>query len=80
MGFVVQVYTSPDGSVWTSAGDNLRTFFPADATAAGAANVPISTTAVTDTHTHGVAAAHMPQPRDAFASFFWLVCPMNRVF
>lgn len=47
-GFVVQVYTSPDGSVWTSAGDDLRTFFPADAATAGAANVPISTTAVTD--------------------------------
>lgn len=45
-GFVVQLYTSSDGVTWTSAGEDFRNFFSPDAATAGAATVPISTTAV----------------------------------
>lgn len=47
-GFVVQVYYSTDGSNWTSAGDDLRTYFSPDASTIGAESVPISTTTVQD--------------------------------
>lgn len=47
-GFVVQLYTSTDGSTWSSAGDEFRTAFAADASTIGAEVVPISTTAVSD--------------------------------
>jgi hypothetical protein len=45
-GFAVQLYTSTDGTNWTSAGDDFYTYFAPDAATAGAANVPISTTAI----------------------------------
>ena len=45
-GFAVQLYTSPDGENWTSAGNDFYTYFAPDAATAGAATVPISTTAV----------------------------------
>jgi hypothetical protein len=45
-GFAVQLYTSTDGTNWTSAGDDFYTYFAPDAATAGAATVPISTTAI----------------------------------
>lgn len=45
-GFAVQLYTSTDGTNWTSAGEDFYTYFAPDAATAGAANVPISTTAI----------------------------------
>ena len=45
-GFAVQLYTSTDGTNWTSAGDDFYTYFAPDAATAGAANVPISTIAI----------------------------------
>ena len=45
-GFAVQLYTSTDGNNWTSAGDDFYTYFAPDAATAGAASVPISTTAI----------------------------------
>ncbi|MBR1476107.1 MAG: hypothetical protein IJ613_11115 [Muribaculaceae bacterium] len=47
-GFAVQVYYSTDGIEWTSAGDDLRTYFSPDQSTIGAEVVPISTTAVSD--------------------------------
>lgn len=47
-GFLVQMYYSADGSTWTSAGSDFYTYFAPDAATAGAAVVPISTTAVVD--------------------------------
>lgn len=47
-GFAVQVYTSFDGTTWTSAGDNFNTFFEPDDATIGADIVPISTTTVAD--------------------------------
>lgn len=46
-GFVVQMYYSTDGTSWTSAGTDFYNYFAPDAATAGAAVVPISTTAVT---------------------------------
>ena len=45
-GFAVQLYTSTDGVNWTSAGSDFYNYFAPDAATAGAATVPISTTAV----------------------------------
>ena len=45
-GFAVQLYTSTDGTNWTSAGEDFYTYFAPDAATQGAANVPISTTAI----------------------------------
>ena len=45
-GFAVQLYTSTDGTNWTSAGEDFYTYFAPDAATAGAATVPISTTAI----------------------------------
>ena len=45
-GFAVQLYTSTDGTNWTSAGDDFYTYFAPDAATAGEATVPISTTAI----------------------------------
>ncbi|MBR5639765.1 MAG: T9SS type A sorting domain-containing protein [Muribaculaceae bacterium] len=45
-GFAVQLYTSTDGTNWTSAGEDFYNYFAPDAATAGAANVPISTTAI----------------------------------
>ncbi|MBP5688194.1 MAG: T9SS type A sorting domain-containing protein [Muribaculaceae bacterium] len=45
-GFAVQLYTSTDGTNWTSAGDDFYTYFAPDAATQGAEVVPISTTAV----------------------------------
>ena len=47
-GFAVQLYTSTDGTNWTSAGEDFYTYFAPDAATAGAATVPISTTAISD--------------------------------
>ncbi len=45
-GFAVQLYTSTDGTNWTSAGEDFYTYFAPDAATQGAAVVPISTTAI----------------------------------
>ena len=45
-GFTVQLYTSVDGVTWTSAGDDFKTTYAADANNNGFATVPASTTAV----------------------------------
>lgn len=45
-GFAVQLYTSTDGTNWTSAGTDFYNYFSPDAATAGAAVVPINTTAV----------------------------------
>ena len=47
-GFAVQLYTSTDGTNWTSAGDDFYTYFAPDAATQGAASVPISTTPVSN--------------------------------
>ena len=47
-GFDVQVYYSTDGTNWATAGDDLKTHFAPDAATAGAAEVPISVTAVSN--------------------------------
>ena len=47
-GFAVQLYTSTDGTNWTSAGEDFYTYFAPDAATQGAAVVPISTTAISD--------------------------------
>ena len=46
-GFAVQLYISTDGVTWNNAGEDFYTYFAPDAATAGAAVVPISTTAVT---------------------------------
>ena len=46
-GFAVQLYVSTDGVTWNNAGDDFYNYFAPDAATAGAAVVPISTTAVT---------------------------------
>jgi hypothetical protein len=48
-GFSMQLYTSTDGSTWTSAGTDFYTFFAADASTAGAAVVPVQTVSVLKT-------------------------------
>ena len=45
-GFAVQLYTSADGTNWTSAGEDFYTYFAPDAATQGAAVVPISTTSI----------------------------------
>ncbi len=45
-GFAVQLYTSTDGTNWTSAGEDFYTYFAPDAATQGAAVVPISTTSI----------------------------------
>lgn len=45
-GFTVQLYTSADGTTWTSAGDDFKTSFAADANNNGFASVPAATTHV----------------------------------
>ncbi|MCM1518993.1 MAG: hypothetical protein NC117_10165 [Pseudoflavonifractor sp.] len=45
-GFAVQLYYSPDGETWTSAGDDFRTYFAPDGETLGASVVPISVTPV----------------------------------
>jgi hypothetical protein len=45
-GFSIQLHTSDNGSQWTSAGTDFYTFFPADASTAGTAVVPIQTVSV----------------------------------
>jgi len=45
-GFTVQLYTSADGTTWTSAGDDFKTSFAADANNNGYATVPAATTHV----------------------------------
>lgn len=45
-GFSIQLHTSSNGSQWTSAGTDFYTFFPADASTAGAELVPIRTVTV----------------------------------
>ncbi len=46
-GFAVQLYVSTDGISWTGAGEDFYNYFAPDAATAGAAVVPISTTAIT---------------------------------
>ncbi len=41
-GFAVQLYYSPDGKTWTSAGDDFKLMFSPDAETAGAEIVPIA--------------------------------------
>ena len=48
-GFSVTLYTSVDGRNWTAAPAEFTTFFPASASTAGAAVVPIETVAVSST-------------------------------
>ena len=48
-GFTVQLYTSADGINWTSAGDDFKTSFTADANNSGYAAVPAVTTQVSHT-------------------------------
>ncbi len=48
-GFTVQLYTSADGINWTSAGDDFKTSFAADANNNGYAAVPAATTQVSHT-------------------------------
>ncbi len=55
-GFCMQMYTSADGTTWTSAGTDFYTFFTADAATAGAAAVPIQTEPVSKTLPVSVAA------------------------
>ena len=45
-GFAVQLYVSTDGATWNNAGEDFYTYFAPDAATAGAAVVPISTTAI----------------------------------
>ena len=45
-GFAVQLYTSTNGTNWTSAGEDFYTYFAPDAATQGAAVVPISTTSI----------------------------------
>lgn len=45
-GFSVQLYWSGDGEKWYSAGESFNTYFPADASTAGVAVVPVSQTEV----------------------------------
>lgn len=45
-GFAVQLYVSTDGVTWNNAGEDFYNYFAPDAATAGAAVVPISTTAV----------------------------------
>ena len=45
-GFAVQLYVSTDGNTWASAGEDFYTYFAPDGATAGAAVVPISTTAI----------------------------------
>ncbi len=45
-GFAVQLYTSTNGTSWSSAGDEFYNYFAPDAATAGEATVPISTTAI----------------------------------
>jgi len=46
-GFAVQLYISTDGVTWNNAGEEFYTYFAPDAATQGAAEVPISTTAIT---------------------------------
>ena len=48
-GFTVQLYTSVDGMTWTSAGDDFKTSFAADANNNGYEAVPATTTPVSQT-------------------------------
>ena len=45
-GFAVQLYVSTDGVTWNNAGEDFYNYFAPDAATQGAAEVPISTTAV----------------------------------
>lgn len=45
-GFTVALFTSTDGSTWTSAGDPFSTVYSADESTAGSADVPINSTTV----------------------------------
>jgi len=46
-GFTIQMYYSTDGSTWTSAGDNFKVSFTADADNSGYASAPGATTSIT---------------------------------
>jgi hypothetical protein len=45
-GYMIQMYTSPDGSTWTSAGNDFLTSFAADANSDGFVSAPSSSTNV----------------------------------
>lgn len=45
-GFIVQMYYSPDGITWTSAGENFHTFFKADNATNGYPSVPDGTQSI----------------------------------
>ncbi len=45
-GFRVELFTSTDGKTWTSAGEDFKVSFPASASTAGSAVVPIETRSV----------------------------------
>ena len=47
-GFTVQMYYSMDGTTWKKAGDDFKTDFAKDDATAGAAEVPITTTTVSN--------------------------------
>lgn len=47
-GFTIQMYYSTDGSTWTSAGDNFKVSFTADADNSGYASAPGATTSITN--------------------------------
>ncbi len=47
-GFTIQMYYSTDGSTWTSAGDNFKTSFTADANNNGYASAPGATSSVSN--------------------------------
>ena len=51
-GFAIQLYTSTDGTNWTSAGSDFYTKFDPDSKTLGEEVVPISTTAVTGKNFH----------------------------
>src|SRR5215510_10056655 len=74
-GFCIQLYSSSDGSTWTSAGPSFLTSFPADAANTGFATAPGATVTVSNQTLN----ASIPNGSNFFLAWNYSVCSGNTV-
>ncbi|MGH9408665.1 MAG: hypothetical protein ACRD1V_04355 [Vicinamibacterales bacterium] len=71
-GFCIQLYSSPDGSTWTTAGATFLTKFAADASNAGYPSAPGATTSITNTAL--TLPANVPANGSVYLAWNYSVC------